>query len=135
MKTGRPMKEIDQKNFESLCGLQCTLPEIADFFECSEDTIQRWCKRTYKETFAVVYNKRRGRGLISLRRAQFNLAEKSAAMAIFLGKQYLGQKDSPVDETAANDEYDKHMATLADRINKPDANRNIDDFEDGDQDG
>ena len=92
---GRPTKEIDTKNFESLCGLQCTLPEIADFFECSEDTIQRWCKRTYGETFAVIYNKRRGRGLISLRRAQFKLAEKSAAMAIFLGKQYLGQTDCP----------------------------------------
>ena len=92
---GRPMKDIDQKNFESLCGLQCTLPEIADFFDCSEDTIERWCKRTYGETFAVIYNKRCGKGKISLRRAQFKLAEKSAAMAIFLGKQYLGQTDNP----------------------------------------
>ena len=32
-------------------------------------------------------------GLISLRRMQFQLAEKSAAMAIFLGKQHLGQQD------------------------------------------
>ena len=30
-----------------------------------------------------------------LRRSQFKLAEKNAAMAIFLGKQYLGQKDIP----------------------------------------
>ena len=32
-------------------------------------------------------------GFISLRRKQFELAEKSPAMAIFLGKQYLGQTD------------------------------------------
>ena len=31
---------------------------------------------------------------MSLRRAQFNLAKTNAAMAIFLGKNYLGQKDS-----------------------------------------
>jgi hypothetical protein len=31
---------------------------------------------------------------MSLRRTQFRLAEKSAAMAIFLGKQYLGQSDN-----------------------------------------
>ena len=30
---------------------------------------------------------------MSLRRNQFKLAEKSAAMAIFLGKNYLGQTD------------------------------------------
>ena len=29
----------------------------------------------------------------SLRRIQFNLAQKSAGMAIWLGKQYLGQKE------------------------------------------
>ena len=30
---------------------------------------------------------------IKLRRNQFKLSEKNAAMAIFLGKNYLGQKD------------------------------------------
>ena len=31
---------------------------------------------------------------IKLRRNQFKLSEKSAAMAIFLGKNYLGQRDA-----------------------------------------
>jgi hypothetical protein len=31
---------------------------------------------------------------IQLRRNQFDLSKKSAAMAIFLGKNYLGQRDS-----------------------------------------
>lgn len=94
MATGRPRKEIDNKIFENLCGLQCTLEEIAGVFDCSADTIERWCKREYKQTFAEVYKKHSAKGKTSLRRIQFKLAEKSAAMAIFLGKNYLGQKDS-----------------------------------------
>lgn len=97
MATGRPKKEIDKKIFENLCGLQCTLEEIAGAFDCSVDTIERWCKREYRETFAEVYKKHSAKGKTSLRRIQFKLAEKSAAMAIFLGKNYLGQKDSIIE--------------------------------------
>lgn len=89
----RPRKEIDRGDFEKLCGLQCTKEEIAGWFNCSEDTLERWCNREYKESFAVVFAKKKGVGKISLRRAQFQLAQKSAAMAIFLGKNYLGQTD------------------------------------------
>lgn len=96
---GRPQKEIDQSLFEKLCGLQCTLTEIAGIFDCSEDTIERWCKRTYDEGFAETYKKHSAAGKLSLRRAQFRLAEKSAAMAIFLGKNYLGQSDNVVIES------------------------------------
>lgn len=94
---GRPRKEIDNKIFENLCGLQCTLEEIAGVFDCSPDTIERWCKQEYKETFAEVYKKHSAKGKTSLRRTQFKLAEKSAAMAIFLGKNYLGQKDNIIE--------------------------------------
>ena len=97
MATGRPKKEIDKKIFENLCGLQCTLEEIAGVFDCSADTIERWCKREYGETFAEVYKKHSAKGKTSLRRIQFKLAEKSAAMAIFLGKNYLGQKDTIIE--------------------------------------
>ncbi len=92
-KRGRPLKYIDKQQFEKLCGLQCTLLEIAGFFDCSEDTIERWCKRTYKGNFADVYKAYSQQGKIALRRYQMKLAERSAAMAIFLGKQYLGQTD------------------------------------------
>ena len=96
---GRPKTVIDQKQFENLCTYQCTLEEIAGWFRCSEDTIRRWVRETYKDNsgrpmnFATVHKKYSKVGKISLRRAQFQLAKKSAAMAIFLGKQYLGQKD------------------------------------------
>lgn len=97
-KRGRPLKEIDKQQFEKLCGLQCTLVEIAGFFDCSEDTIERWCVRNYKMKFAEVYKTHSQQGKIALRRYQMKLAEKSAAMAIFLGKQYLDQRDYKEDE-------------------------------------
>ena len=90
---GRPRKEIDSDQFEKLCGLQCTLAEIAGWFGCSEDTIERWCKRTYTAGFADAFKRFSQSGKISLRRFQFKIAEKNAAMAIFLGKNYLGQSD------------------------------------------
>ena len=91
---GRPMKEIDQKNFEKLCALQCTILEVCCFFDVDESTLERWCKKTYGTTFSKVFEVKRGTGKISLRRSQWRLAEKNTAMAIFLGKNYLGQKDT-----------------------------------------
>ena len=51
----RPRIKIDQASFEKLCSLQCTLAEIAVFFGCSEDTIERWCKRIYHSGFCLLY--------------------------------------------------------------------------------
>lgn len=93
-KMGRPQINIDQSDFEKLCVMQCTKTDIANWFECSEDTIERWCKRTYGETFAVVFAQKREKGKVSLRRMQWKSAEAgNVTMQIFLGKQYLGQKD------------------------------------------
>ena len=95
---GRPNKKIDKEQFEKLCGLQCTLEEICSFFDCCTDTLESWCKRTYKQNFSEVFSQKRRIGKISLRRAQFRLAEKNPTMAIWLGKQYLGQTDKAVIE-------------------------------------
>lgn len=92
-KTGRPFKEIDKAQFEKLCELQCTMPEVMCFFDVSDKTLENWCRRTYDMTFSEVFKIKRQAGMVSLRRAQFRLAQKSAAMAIFLGKNYLGQID------------------------------------------
>ena len=119
----RPKIEIDAKSFENLCGLQCTISEIADFFKCSEDTVERWCKRTYTEGFAEVFKKKSGRGKISIRRAQFRLAETNATMAIWLGKQYLGQgDDNECRESKAqvDDPLSKSIKEEAERMNNGD---------------
>lgn len=93
---GRPQKEIDKEHFEKLCELQCTLLEMLEFFDVSDKTLENWCKQTYGMNFSEVFKIKRQGGFISLRRMQFQLARKSAAMAIFLGKNYLGQIDKDV---------------------------------------
>lgn len=92
-KMGRPKIDIDQSQFEKLCGIQCTKEEIASWFNCSVDTIEKFCARTYKDTFTAVYKNFSGKGKVSLRRNQFKLSETNVTMAIFLGKQYLGQTE------------------------------------------
>lgn len=103
-KSGRPRVEIDKKQFENLCALFCTKEEIARFFECSEDTIDRWCKRTYHETFAVVSAQKRVRGIISLRRAGFEMAQTNPSVHIFYAKNHLGMADHTIIEDKGQDE-------------------------------
>ena len=95
---GRPKIEIDWDEFEKLCLIQCTLTEIADWFECSEDTIERRCREQKKMLFAEYFKKHAVGGRISLRRSQFKLATAgNPSLNIWLGKQYLGQREQPAD--------------------------------------
>ena len=85
---GRPKKQIDYEVVEKLASIQCTQEEIANFLNISVRTLQR------DEEFCRLYKKGMDSGKMSLRRTQFKIAEKgNASMAIFLGKQYLGQRD------------------------------------------
>lgn len=101
-KIGRPKINIDKKIFENLCAIQCTEIEICGCFDCCEDTLNKWCKENYRNengkpmTFSEVFSAKRKKGLASLRRSQFQLAQKNATMAIWLGKQYLQQRDEVV---------------------------------------
>lgn len=100
---GRPKKEIDQRQFEAMCGIQATEEEICLVLGVSDKTLTRWCKRTYGLSFSDVFKEKRAFGKISLRRMQWELAKKNATMAIFLGKQFLGQKDTNnIEMTGAN---------------------------------
>ena len=126
-RTGRPNKEISKEDFEKLCGLQCTKSEIAGWFNCSEDTIERFCKKTYGESFAVVFDKKRGVGKIGLRRSQWKLAEKSPAMAIFLGKQYLDQTDKIEQKISNIDEQTRQtVGELVEGIINDEGTSNLD---------
>lgn len=93
-KGGRPRKEIDIEQFEKLCGLQCTLHEIASWFDIHTDTLELRVKEHYGQGFSEIFKQKRGKGKIALRRYQMQAAERgNPSMLIWLGKQYLGQKD------------------------------------------
>ena len=119
-KMGRPRKEVNKTEFEKLCFLQCTEREFCSWFDVSDETLNKWCKENYDgRTFSDVFKEKRENGLISLRRTQFQLAEKSPAMAIFLGKNLLGQTDKM--EQTVND-VSEHKGITINFADKGDGN-------------
>ena len=99
--TGRPRKVIKQEQFEAMCQIQATQEEITLVLGVTDKTLNAWCRRTYGKRFSDVFREKRRAGKISLRRKQWKLADRSAAMAIFLGKQFLGQTDKTEMEVSA----------------------------------
>lgn len=100
----RPRKEIDWEGVAKLCELQCTEEEIAQFLGVSVDTLARACKREHAQSFAEYFAQKRGAGRTSLRRAQWLSAQAgNPTMLIWLGKQYLGQKDKSAHEHSGPD--------------------------------
>jgi len=100
MKAGAPKKAIDWNSFEKLCELQCTQSEIASFFKVHPNTLSDRAVDQYGEDYSTVYKKFSEVGKISLRRYQFTLAKKNTAMAIWLGKHWLGQKEETLNVSA-----------------------------------
>jgi hypothetical protein len=94
-KLGRPLKlHPDEKTLATLANLakiQCTQKEAAGVLGVSEPTFIAFLKLHSKAREAWDNGAETGRA--SLRRQQFKMSETNAAMAIWLGKQYLGQKD------------------------------------------
>ena len=104
------MKEYDKKTFADLIGIGCGADEICWFFRddsgkpANIDTLSRWCVRTFGMTFQDYRRQNGAMALkIQLRQAQISLAKKSASMAIFLGKNYLGQSDEPAPKENSNE--------------------------------
>ena len=82
------------ETLDKLLAIQCTLPEVAAFFGCSEDTVVRRVKERHGTTYQEYAKSIAPRGRVSLRRKQFELAlAGDRTMLIWLGKQMLGQAD------------------------------------------
>lgn len=117
MPAGRPKKEIDYTTVEKLANIQCTQDEIASFLGISTRTLQR------DEQFMELFNRGRENGKMSLRRIQWKHAEKSVPMAIWLGKQYLGQRDKVEYTDDGMKAINDNINNIADLLNKPKKNR------------
>ena len=105
-KGGRPKIVIDYAMVEKFASMQCTYKEIAGFFDCSESRLKK------DKEFIHHYKKGFESGKMSLRRIQWKLAEKNTAMAIWLGKQYLDQRDKQEIETNQNIKVDNPYKNL-----------------------
>lgn len=93
-KVGRPkILHADEPTLKQLRGLgqiQATVREGAAFFGVSLVTFEKFLN---EPGVRDAFEDGKSLGRISLRRTQIRLAEKNAAAAIFLGKNYLGQTD------------------------------------------
>ena len=85
--------EIDFKELERLCYMQCSEQEIAQWFHCGISTILLRVKEQFGISFQEYFERHRVGGLISLRRNMFKMSEKSPQMAIFMAKNWLGMVD------------------------------------------
>ena len=85
----RPKKyNIATNQVEQLASFGCTNKEIASFFDCSADLLEK--------SYSEFLTKGRDKGKIRLRQWQYKAAEKgNVAMLIWLGKQVLGQTEHP----------------------------------------
>lgn len=119
---GTRILENNDKNiklFENMCRIQCTSEEIAGIFEVSLSTLRRFVKDVYNQPFERVYKIYASGGRASLRRYQFAQAEKNPIMAIWLGKQYLGQRDNADVHLVANsDEPDPLTLALKNTVKR-----------------
>jgi len=90
------MTEEMYKQVCSLCAIQCTAEEIASVLGISVDTLERRIYERDGLRFAEFFKIKRKAGFASLRRMQWKKSQSDdTTMLIWLGKQYLGQKDVP----------------------------------------
>lgn len=126
--TGRKPRDIDFDIFEELCFIQCTDQEISTVFRMDKRAISIKVEEYYGFEYAYIRKVFAEGGKASLRRAQFRLAQKNPALAIWLGKQYLGQKDVPQIEDNktknAFDQFNEYIKSLAG--NKEESNNTVD---------
>jgi len=111
-------KEIDYELLERLATIQCTDKEI---IACLKVGTQLFYDRMKKDQkFIDAINNGREEGKMSLRRRQWDIAMNGGnagiGMCIFLGKQYLGQRDKQ--ETDVNVKEPSNWKELVNQINE-----------------
>ena len=110
---GRPPIDIDWQQFDKLCLMQATLSEIAGWFDCEERTIENKVTGKFGISFFEYFKKKSAGGKISLRRKQYEMAlSGNVSLLIWLGKQYLNQRDEPPKEETNDSSIDSLINAL-----------------------
>ncbi len=110
------------------CG--CSGVEIAGYLDIDQDTFYRRVQEKFNLLFTEYAGKKREKGNSLLREKQFSLALKGdKALLIWLGKQKLGQTESPQELNISPQtvrQFNELMGQL-DQLQKPQKDLNIDD--------
>lgn len=113
---GPPKKEINWKVFEDLCSIFCTQEEMEGILHIDRNTLMDRVKEEYGQDYSAIYKRFSANGKQSLRRHQLKLAQKNAAMSIWMGKNYLDQKDTP-NEVQFSEEISNKFVSVMDQLN------------------
>ena len=89
---GQPKIEFDYIELEELSRTHCSMIDLAKFYNCSEATIES--RYRTDELFKSAMDRGRFEAIKGLRRKQLEMAmDGNTQMAVFLGKNILGQTD------------------------------------------
>ena len=90
----KPLTDKDFQKLLNMVRIQCTMEECCSVLEMSDTTLNRRLKEMEYNNFEDFYKRHNDEGKMSLRRMQWQAAEKgNSTMLVWLGKQHLNQKD------------------------------------------
>ena len=100
----KPLNDEDFLRLLNMVRIQCTMTECCSILGMSDTTMNRRLKERGEENFEALYSKYNDEGRMSLRRMQWQAAESgNASLLIWLGKQYLNQRDKSNMEVTGTD--------------------------------
>ena len=104
--TGRPRIELDPKQAKIFGYFRATYDTMAEQIGCHVDTI-RAAMQDDKSEFSKEYKKGFSGMKMKLSEAQVKTAieDRNPTLLVWLGKQYLNQKDSPMPDEDVNKNY------------------------------
>jgi len=113
---GRPKTILDPQKAEIFGRFRATYETMADYFQCSEQTIRRTMQDEDSE-FCKAYKTAIANTKMALSEMQLKKAmEGNVTMLIWLGKQYLGQSDkTEIDHTSKGEQIVLNITSKEDK--------------------
>ena len=120
---GRPKANIDWKRVDHLLTCQCDGVGIAGILGVHPNVLYEACKEVNKLSFSEYSAQKKSKGKELLRAKQFEMAMNGdKSMCIWLGKQYLDQKDRK--DMTSNDQ----TLGMSITVESPDEKKQLEDF-------
>ena len=90
--------QIDWKKIDTMLGDLCSSIEVASALKISTEELNKAVMKKYRIDMDTYAKQKQADTLHKMRTSQKQLAETNATMSIWLGKQYLGQRDRKEEE-------------------------------------
>jgi hypothetical protein len=113
----KDVSKIDKNKFETLYRLPCPVEDICAYFVCTKDYLEDWCYLTYFMSLEEKLLQGEAIARIRLRQVQRDMAIRNGALTIWLGRQYLGQKNNPESLRNKVSDSSKLWSAIADSLN------------------